>query len=88
MNLEHKKPGYILAFTLALMALFMFIATYVSNKGLIFSSFSKTMVDREKARQLAYGGIQLAISQLASVEKKSEKENPENGPAANINPPI
>lgn len=68
MNFEHKKPGYILAFTLALMALFMFIATYISNKGLIFTSFSKTMVDREKARQLAYGNIQLAISQLSIVQ--------------------
>lgn len=76
MNIKHNKPGYILALTLALMALFMFIATYVSNKGIVFSSFSKTMVDREKARQLAYGGIQLAISQLATQEKKSEKPEP------------
>lgn len=84
MKIEHAKPGYILAFTLAMMALFMFIATYVSNKGLIFSSFSKTMVDREKARQLAYGGIQLAISQLsvtasadakAMADKQDEKSD-------------
>ncbi len=73
MNGQQNKPGYILALTLALMALFMFIATYVSNKGLIFSSFSKTMVDREKARQLAYGGIQLAMSQLATKESADAK---------------
>lgn len=73
---KRNQSGYILAVTLALMTLFMFIATYVSNKGLIFSSFSRTMVDREKARQLAYGGIQLAISQLSvSQEKKPENAN-------------
>lgn len=79
MKFEQNKPGYILALTLALMALFMFIATYVSNKGLIFSSFSKTMVDREKARQLAYGGIQLAISQLSVQEKPEKKEEEHTG---------
>lgn len=76
MKIEHNKPGYILAFTLAMMALFMFIATYVSNKGLIFSSFSKTMIDREKARQLAYGGIQLAISQIATTAEKKAEQAP------------
>jgi hypothetical protein len=84
MKIEHNKPGYILALTLALMALFMFIATYVSNKGLIFSSFSKTMVDREKARQLAYGGIQLAISQLSVKEavRKAQDESKEQKESA------
>lgn len=81
MNSTHNKPGYILALTLALMALFMFLATYVSNKGLIFSSFAKTMIDREKARQLAYGGIQLAISQLAvQEENEKQEEKPEQSP--------
>lgn len=50
----------------------MFIATYMSNKGLVFNSYTKTMVDREKARMLASGSIQLAISQLASVEAKQQ----------------
>lgn len=74
-----NKPGYILTFTLGLIMLFMFIASYIANKGLIFGSFSKTMVEREKARQLAYGGIQLAISQLSSIEaeKQEAKEQPE-----------
>lgn len=70
--IKYNKSGYILALTLALIALFMVIATYIANKGLVFSSFSRTMVDREKARQLALGGIQLAMSQLATVEKKPQ----------------
>ena len=79
MSMMHtNQRGYILTFTLALIALFMFLATYVSNKGLVFNSYTKTMVDREKARILAYGGIQLAISQLVTVPAKQEA--PVSGP--------
>jgi len=71
---KNNQSGYILAVTLALIALCMFISTYVFNKGFVFTRFSQTMVDREKARQLAYGGIQLAIGQLAIPPKKLEKK--------------
>lgn len=70
---KNNQPGYILAVTLALIALCMFITTYVFNKGFVFSRFSQTMVDREKSRQLAYGGIQLAISQLAIPPKNPQQ---------------
>lgn len=76
MNRKINQSGYILPLTLALISLFMFLATYVSNKGLIFGSFSKTMVEREKARQLAFGGIQLAMSQVGILEKKESMEKP------------
>jgi hypothetical protein len=77
-----NKPGYVLTLTLALIALCMFISTYVFNKGFVFVRFSHTMIEREKARQLAYGGVQLAISQLAAFEKKPEKEKKDEKAAA------
>jgi hypothetical protein len=66
------KPGYILMFTLALVALFMFIASYVANRSLVFNAYMRTMIDQEKARQLAFGGIQCAIAQLMVEQKKEE----------------
>ena len=71
--IRKKQPGYILMLTLALIALCMFLVTYLTNKTMVFSSFSKTMVAREKARQLAYSGIELArsvLAQAAPVEKQ------------------
>ena len=59
------QPGYILATTLAFMAMLMLMGAYLANKSLVFGAYTKTMIAREKARQLAYGGIQLAMSQLA-----------------------
>jgi hypothetical protein len=70
----YKKSGFILPVTLILIALFVFSITYLTTKNMVFSSFSKTMVDREKARQLAYSGIQLAISQLMSALESEKKE--------------
>lgn len=87
MTNTNNRPGYILMLTLALIALCMFISTYVFNKGFVFARFTHTMVDREKARQLAYGGIQLGMSQLvvepAKKEQGKEKEEkPKEGKPA------
>jgi len=67
-----NKSGYILMFTLALVALFMFIASYVANRSLIFNAYMRTMITQEKTRQLAFGGIQCAIAQLMIEQKKEE----------------
>lgn len=71
-----NKSGFILPLTLAIIGLFMFLATYITNKSLIFGSYTKTMVAREKSRQLAFGGIQLAIAQLARTPEKQEEKAP------------
>ncbi len=76
---KNNTDGYILVLTLALIALCMFLSSYVYYKGFMYTRFSATMVDREKARQLAYGGIQLAISQLSLIPKKAEAQQPVPG---------
>jgi hypothetical protein len=70
-----QKPGYILTLTLALIALCMFISSYVFNRALVFDRLSRTMISREKSRMLASSGIQLGMSQLGSSasEEKEEK---------------
>lgn len=76
MNIKRNQSGYILAITLAFISMLMFLGAYVANKGLVFGAYSKTMINREKATQLAYGGIQLALSQIAGEPIKKEAEQP------------
>lgn len=78
MKINHNQPGYILAITLAFISMLMFLGAYVANKGLVFGAYSKTMINREKATQVAYGGIQLALSQIAG-EPVTKKEVAQNG---------
>ncbi len=72
--MKRQQPGYILTLTLGLIMLALFISAYVYNKGFVFARFSTTMVEREKARQLAYGGIQLALAQLAVTAKPQQEK--------------
>lgn len=65
MNIKQTQSGYILAITLAFVSMLMFLGAYVANKGLVFGAYSKLMINREKAAQLAHGGIQLVLSQIA-----------------------
>lgn len=81
---NHVKPGYILMLTLATIALCMFISSYVFNRALVFDRLSRTMINREKSRALSFGGIQLAMSQLAggaSDEKEQKAEEQQKTPS-------
>lgn len=88
MKINNNQPGYILAITLAFISMLMFLGVYVANKGLIFGAYSKIMINREKATQLAYGGIQLALSQIAGepVKKEQPKAEPAKGVQAGKTP--
>jgi len=69
-----KKPGYIMIFTLLVIAASMVIASYVSYRGAVHTPFVHMVVAREKAYMLALGGVQIAIAQLAKVPEKEEKK--------------
>lgn len=60
-----RQPGYILALTLMILALAIIITTQMFNKGMVHSVYAKTVMDREKGKQLALGGVQVALSMLA-----------------------
>jgi hypothetical protein len=58
-------------FTLLVVAAAMMIVTYVGHRGSFYLPFSHMIAAREKAKMLALGGVQVAIAQLAFVDKKS-----------------
>lgn len=77
MKAPSKRPGFILVLTLMVTSLAVIIVTYLINRSSVFVPVAKVMTDREKAQQLALGGVQLAISKLAYadvVEKAKQEE--------------
>jgi hypothetical protein len=84
MKKRYAHDGYIMIFTLLIVAASMVLVTYVGHKGALYVPFSHMVVAREKAKMIALGGIQVAIAQLAKVPEKDEKKEAkkEGGQAA------
>lgn len=64
MNIRISTPGYIMVFSLMLIALATAIGFQLFDKSSIHTVFMKTAIEREKAQILALGGIQLALGQI------------------------
>jgi hypothetical protein len=70
-----KQPGYILIVTLLMIASMMAIGTYIYLRSTVFIPFMRTVFDREKAKMLALGGLQMGIRQLSQFDPP-ETEQP------------
>lgn len=74
-TIRHKTtPGYILIFTLLITAAGMAIATYIATRGSMYLSFARMAINREKAKTLTIGGIEVACAQLSKPFKKEESK--------------
>lgn len=81
-----KQSGYILVLTIMVLAIAVAIVSHLFYRGSVQVAFDKTIIEREKAQQLAYGGVQLAISQLSVLDTATTSpQKPESG---NIDPLI
>lgn len=65
MKQAKTQPGFIMILVLMVTALTVVLASYLMNKTMVFVPIAKTTIETEKAEQLALGGLQLAMSQLA-----------------------
>jgi hypothetical protein len=72
-----KQNGYILLLTLMIISILVFLATYISNRSLTYIPFTKTIINQEQVKILAWGAIQLVISQLQNVGIKKEEKSSE-----------
>jgi hypothetical protein len=82
-TVNNSSHGFILVLTLIILSIMVIMVTQLFNRGRIHLYFARAMIDREQAKMLALGGVQLAMSQLAippeedkSEGKKDEKEKP------------
>jgi len=75
-NYVSAHSGYIMIFTLLIIAAAMTVVTYVGHRGSFYVPFSSMSLAREKAKEIALGGIQVGMAQLAKTVKPEEnKEN-------------
>ena len=82
-QIETGRSGYIMIFTLLVVGAAMMIVAYVGHRGSFYLPFSYMITAREKAKMLALGGVQVAIAQLAFIEKQKEgKQKEEGAPSA------
>lgn len=73
MNMKRTAPGYILVLTLIIISLAVVLVSFVTSRVTVYVPISHTTVERQKALMLAHGGVQLAISQLAYADVKTEE---------------
>lgn len=76
-----NKKGFILFMTMGFLALGTAVVTQIFYLGNLYNSYISVTLDRERARQLALSGAEIAISQLmlqdrtlVPVEEKKEGE--------------
>ncbi len=69
------QNGFILVLTLIILSIMVVMVTQLFNRGRIHLYFARTMIDREQAKSLALGGIQLAINQLVTEQKKETEQD-------------
>ncbi len=75
---NNASQGYILVLTLIILSIMVIMVTQLFNKGRTHLYFAKTMIEREQAKQIALGGIQLAMNQLAvNLEKEDQQKTTE-----------
>jgi len=74
MTRNNKAPGYIMIVTLMLISLIVALVSYLANRSTPYLSFINVVMQREKAKLLAFGGIQMAMSQLAWAAAEPEEK--------------
>ncbi|MCK4517573.1 hypothetical protein KAT92_02270 [Candidatus Babeliales bacterium] len=78
--MSHKKPSYILIFTLTILSLVTILTQQLLRTVYVGTHFDQAMIEREHAEMLALGGVNLAIAQLTSkihTNKKDQKKTKE-----------
>ena len=66
--MKHASPGYILVLTLLIISASVILVSRLINRSMGNKRQSRLLIDREKAKMIALGGLQIAISQLSLLE--------------------
>ncbi len=70
-----SNNGYIFILTLMMIATATVIGTYIFIRGSFYVPYMHTMIQREKAKELALGGLQIAVSQLGYIKSEQTQKN-------------
>jgi hypothetical protein len=74
-QVPQRAAGYILLLTLMIISVSVILVSTIVNRSLGYQRLSVLVQDREKAKMIALGGIELAIGQITlNPESKSEAQ--------------
>jgi len=77
--MKTTQRGYIMIYTLLMVGLALGVVAFVMNRVVIFDGLTRLMLQRAQARQLALGGITLAMSELTISEQMEKKSSSAKG---------
>lgn len=72
---QQSTSGYIMIFTLLIIAASMVLVSYVSHRAALYMPFINMAIARQKAQFLAHAGINIAIAQLSKTPQKKESRD-------------
>ncbi|QQR53834.1 hypothetical protein IPH25_03135 [bacterium] len=74
--MKTEKSGYILVLTMMMMGALSAIVVFMFNRGMSVIPFISTVIAREKAKMVAFGGVQIAQALLSDfTETTSHKKD-------------
>lgn len=76
--MNRNQSGYILVLTVILLSIGLVLVTQLFQSGTVHIHFDQAMIDREQAKQLAKGCIQLVMTQLTMVQTKTGQDETQN----------
>lgn len=68
-----QQSGFVLVLTLMILSTIVMLVTQLFQSSVIHFYFDRTMIEREKAKMLARGGIELAYSLLTVIPPKDKE---------------
>jgi hypothetical protein len=72
--MDHKQPGYVLVLVLIIVAVSLTLVTGVYQRFFVYQDFTRVTRNQTKAQMAAYGGLEIALSQLTYIVDKTEKK--------------
>ena len=73
-----KQAGYILVFTMIMMASLTAIVIYIFNRGMTAIPLISLVIEREKAKMVAFSGIEVARSLIVAIHDQSQEKKEES----------
>jgi len=73
LKLFKNENGMVLIFTLLILSVITVLTQQLVRSVVVGAAFNQTMINREKAEMLAFGGINLAMHQLTQKPDKDKK---------------
>lgn len=80
--MNHAKPGFVLILTILISAFCMVLITSIMQRAFMFGRQTNIYLDRQRARTVVLGSLELVKDQISYIEKKEDKKADQKNAAA------